>query len=360
MQTDAAGHGWPQAPQLSGSVERETHAPRHSASPGRQPQAPAMHCRLRPQALSHAPQCAALFPVSTQALPHWAPVGHAHAPRVQTAPAEQAAAQAPQFSASVWRSTQPPAQSTVPPGHAATHWAAAHTFVDAQATPQAPQSFGSVSSRTHCPPQFVVPSGQEQVPPLHCRPPLQAMPQPPQFAPSLVGSTQAPLHSDRGAGQPGEQVPALQTWPVAHALPQPPQFAGSLVVLAQRPAQRVTPGPQEHCPPTQAVPAGHARSQLPQCAALESSRAHVPLQSAWPAGHASRHAPPEHTWAAGQNVPHSPQFRGSPDGSTHSDPQRTAPGAQPHTPLTHDAVRVHATVQPPQCVGSEKRSTQAP
>lgn len=106
---------------MAGSVENDTQTPWHSLEPGRHAHAPAMHCRLAPHALSHAPQWAALSPVSTQALPHWAPVAQEQEPLAQVAPAEQVAAQAPQLSESVCKSTQPPAQSIVPRGQVAAH-----------------------------------------------------------------------------------------------------------------------------------------------------------------------------------------------------------------------------------------------
>jgi hypothetical protein len=65
--------------------------------------------------------------------------------------------------------------------------------------------------------------GQVQTPAVQVRPPVQAMPQPPQFWLSVFGSTQAPAHGVSVDAQVVPQAFCEQTWPVAHAVVQAPQ-----------------------------------------------------------------------------------------------------------------------------------------
>jgi hypothetical protein len=62
---------------------------------------------------------------------------------------------------------------------------------------------------------------------------------------------------------PGEHVhiDVRQDSPVAHVVPQPPQFAGSLVMSTQAPEHAVSPGlhpPPLQVPELQTSPAAHA------------------------------------------------------------------------------------------------------
>src|SRR5262249_34824183 len=65
-----------------------------------------------------------------------------------------------------------------------------------------------------------------QVPPVHVAVPLvgagHALPQVPQFAVSIVVSTQFAPHIIRGALQPARHMPPVQLEPVAHAFPVGP------------------------------------------------------------------------------------------------------------------------------------------
>jgi hypothetical protein len=98
---------------------------------------------------------------------------------------------------------------------------------------------------TQAPEQSVWPAGQ-----LAAQAPLaqtgvapeQAWSQSPQWAGSLLTSTQAGPQSLVPAGQP--QVPPLQTCPAGQAAPQLPQLSGSVWVSTQVPKQKVVPGGQ--------------------------------------------------------------------------------------------------------------------
>jgi hypothetical protein len=150
--------------------------------------------------------------------------------------------------------------------------------------PQPPQLFGSLAVLAQVEPlQQVSPFGQlapPPQPPTHVPaeqvwPVAQAWPHLPQLSGSVEVSTSqpsptAPLQS----ANPGAQAP-MAHWENVHAavalgsgpqgMPQPPQFAGSLVGSTQRGAQQSNPGEQAwpwsqrptQWSPTQASPLGH-------------------------------------------------------------------------------------------------------
>jgi hypothetical protein len=70
----------------------------------------------------------------------------------------------------------------------------------------------------------------EHVPPPQTVPATQAVPHLPQFALSVLVSTQAPLQSVEPAPQEKPHVLLLHTSPVGHLLPQEPQLSESDVV----------------------------------------------------------------------------------------------------------------------------------
>src|SRR5690606_36424617 len=81
--------------------------------------------------------------------------------------------------------------------------------------PQAPQCWPSLSVATQAPLQSVVPSRQPQTPSVQiCRAP-QAIPHPPQFALSFIGSMQAEPQDSR----PGAQSAAELTQPLNASAP---------------------------------------------------------------------------------------------------------------------------------------------
>src|SRR5690606_1448640 len=127
-------------------------------------------------------------------------------------------------------------------------------------------------------------------------------------SPPVVVFTPSPLTEAQPTSSPvpctGLQVPLLQP-PLAQALPQLPQFAGSLMVSTQ-------PSLHSVCPPlhwqdafTQLWPLSHDSSQEPQCAGSWLTLRHCSLQNSWPCGQTQEPAlqvcPPV------QALSHSPQ-----------------------------------------------------
>ncbi len=79
------------------------------------------------------------------------------------------------------------------------------------------------------------------------------------------------------------QLPPTQVSPGLQALPQPPQFAASVIGSMQPLAQQVLPMqreplPQRHKPPEQLSLVPHTVEQAPQLLASVSVRVQVPLQ----------------------------------------------------------------------------------
>jgi hypothetical protein len=135
----------------------------------------------------------------------------------------------------------------------------------------------------------------------------------PQLLRSVEVSTQAPLHTVRGARHWQVQVPLTQTGlkPLSQVqeCPQVPQLPGSVIVLVQTPAQQVfgglqfaavhgqTPLTQTHRP----VASTHSRSPLAQL------QPHVPeLHTAVPVA-----LPLALGGGGGQTLPQNPQLSGS-------------------------------------------------
>jgi hypothetical protein len=114
---------------------------------------------------------------------------------------------------------------------------------------------------------------------------------------------------------------------------------------------------------------GHAVAQLPQCAEEPVVSMQAALQLVLPPAQVSEHRPFEHTWPAGQAVPHAPQFAGSLEESTHAPLQRVngAPQMTPHVLATQVSVpppgSAHFCPHPPQLsrsvVVSMQRAPQA-
>jgi hypothetical protein len=90
------------------------------------------------------------------------------------------------------------------------------------------------------------------------------MPQPPQFAGSLLVSMHWALHRVVVPPHVLEQVPALQTWPGMQVTPHAPQLPGSLSVGTHTPAQSTSPAGHAHTPSVQAVPPVQATPHAPQ------------------------------------------------------------------------------------------------
>ena len=135
-------------------------------------------------------------------------------PAMQSWSALQARAQLPQCAASVWVSTQtlpPRARHSVsapaPVPQLSAHLPSSHTCVAVHFVPHAPQFAASVFRSTHAPVHAVAPVGHAHAPSVQVCPRPQAVPQAPQFRASVLVSAQTPLQSASPELQ--EQMPAV-------------------------------------------------------------------------------------------------------------------------------------------------------
>src|SRR5579859_4600737 len=76
-------------------------------------------------------------------------------------------------------------------------------------------------------------------PPAHPVPAPHPLPQPPQFALSLLGSTQAPAQGMRPERQLVAHAFAEQTVPAVHWIPHPPQLFGSPLAGMHPPSHEI-------------------------------------------------------------------------------------------------------------------------
>lgn len=147
----------------------------------------------------------------------------------------------------------------------------------------------------------------------------------PQFALSVVSSTQPSPHAAWPVGQ--THFPATQVCKPAHALPHPPQLAGSLSTSTQVPLQETDPsqaagppasgGVGTHMPLEHVSPAGQRLLQDPQLFGSLVRSTHAPPQLTAGAVHAAAHAPLLQTSLVGHVVPHPPQLFGLDATSVH-------------------------------------------
>ena len=190
----------------------------------------------------------------------------------------------------------------------------------AQTLPHAPQFELSVFVLTHALPHWVWPGAQLDTHAAfeHTCPLPHLMPQPPQFAASLVVSMQTPLQSCLPAGH--RQLPPLQLVPPEQTLPHAPQLVPSDFTSTHALPHCVVLGGHvvTHEPEEQSCPFLQAKPQLPQLFTSEATSVQAPLHSAGftPVVHA--HAPPLHVWPAAQVVLHLPQFAVSLSRLTHA------------------------------------------
>jgi hypothetical protein len=108
---------------------------------------------------------------------------------------------------------------------------------------QAPQFSGSLFRSTQRPLHTVFPAGQTQVPAAQIMSPTQRLPQPPQFPGSLASATHPPAHGEVLAGHDATQLDAEQFSVGPHA---PAQLPGQSAPASQThlPALQCAPGPQ--------------------------------------------------------------------------------------------------------------------
>jgi hypothetical protein len=111
----------------------------------------------------------------------------------------------------------------------------------AQGLLQAPQFLASLVKSTQAPLHAASGAMQLHAPIWHSSKSAQAWVHEPQCSWWVERSKQPPEHSVWPAPQPEAQVPLRQTWPVEQALPQAPQFFGSPEVSEQTSPQRVKP-----------------------------------------------------------------------------------------------------------------------
>jgi hypothetical protein len=113
----------------------------------------------------------------------------------------------------------------------------------AQASPQPPQCEGFASVSTQVPPQSESPPEHTHAPVAvsHILPDAQVPQEPPQPSSPHHRPVQSGTHIV-------VQLPATQLSPGAQAAPQPPQFAGSVIVSTQLPPQSAWPIGQMHAP----------------------------------------------------------------------------------------------------------------
>jgi hypothetical protein len=226
-QVCAAAHVLPQAPQLFTSLNRLTQVVPQRDSPVPHEQLPPTQAvvgeaHFRPQ----APQLAGSVLRSTQLDPQavrvpeqenvQAPFEHQGVP----ASAAQRRLQAPQLFTSDWTSTQRPAQSRQPVGHAQAPRVQIWFEPDEQARPHAPQLEPSVCVLTQLVPQKVCPLGQLQAPFTQVCVATQALPHVPQFRLSVVTSTQLVPQSAWAAAHGGSHSPWRQVLPPVQKWPQ--------------------------------------------------------------------------------------------------------------------------------------------
>jgi hypothetical protein len=99
------------------------------------------------------------------------------------------------------------------------------------------------------------------MPALHTWFAVHCVPQAPQFALSVVGSTQLPVHRVRPDRQ--THAPPTQICSAVQNMEQPPQFLGLVWVLTHEP-EHITDPMHEHTPALQTAPCAHTLLQAPQ------------------------------------------------------------------------------------------------
>jgi len=168
--------------------------------------------------------------------------------------------QVPQLFGSLERLKQLPPQSVVPGAHAQAPLV--QTSFVGHAVPQAPQFCASLSRSTHA---LVFPSvqrtgfasGQAQTPSLQAASCIgQALPHPPQSVGAEAVSTQAgePPHRVTVLGVVLHSQTPFEHTPSPHAWPHSPQLSGSLERSTHPPLQATCPAGQEQVPSVQLAP----------------------------------------------------------------------------------------------------------
>jgi hypothetical protein len=175
--------------------------------------------------------------------------------------------------------------------------------------------------------------------------------------------TQAPLQSEKSAGQVGKQTPCEHE-PGGQSWPHPPQLVGLVARSTHCPPQTAgfCPPAHRHRPLKQAAPFTQEFAQNPQLLGSETIEVQTPKQLVWPGPQVTDvHTPALHVWPAPQVIPHAPQSRAFVARSTHWPPQDAGRCPRhPHLPETHWSPFGHTSPHVPQLRGSAFKLTQAP
>lgn len=137
-----------------------------------------------------------------------------------------------------------------------------------------------------------------QWPPLHVMPPVQTVPQAPQFALSLLRSLQTrPVPAQSGRFGRHVHALAVHVAPAWHTVPHALQFFGSLLVSVQVPGVHSMIGgaPHVHVPVVQILPPVQAMPHMPQSELFVSRLTHAPTQLVSVASQVAAHRPFVHT-----------------------------------------------------------------
>lgn len=287
----------------------------------------------------------------------------------------------PQCAVLLVKSTQEPSQLVVLPLHVVVHLPPRHTWVPVQGLPHVPQFAPSDVRSTHAPLQGEKPKLQARSQPMG---PHTALPfgwaaqDVPHFRQFCTSSSlrHAPLQGLKPSLQTMPQAPSVHAAaPLAgagQALLQSLQCAGSVFMSTHSPPHAVSPFVQSlaHMPSTQTWLPMHGLLQPPQCAALRLVSTQAPSHSAKPLLQLAIHTPSVHNAVplagASQALPHILQFCGSALRSTQAPSHSSNPGLQamPHSPSLQVALPLPGTGQAmphfPQFCGLDVRSMQLP
>lgn len=294
---------------------------------------------------------------------------HVHAPPTHAwVRLVQARPQAPQFAASVERSTHVPPQLTWPVGQ---HLPSVHVVPLAHAAPQAPQFAGSVDVSTHAPAaQLVNPAGQQVPAEQDGVAEGQTFRHAPQFAASVARFTHAVVQSSGQVAVVQPQTPAVHVAWSWHAVPHRPQFAASTSVFTQTglPPQSAAAGvpAQAQAPATQGASAAAtpaAAQDTPQAPQYPPSPVwrftHAPPTPPGPVHASGRsagqaQAPATQAAPTGQTWPHAPQLATLDARSRQAPPQSVRPAAQ-LVPFEAQAAAAKARAIPPSAAAAGRR-----
>jgi hypothetical protein len=266
-----APHALPQAPQLAASEVTSTHWPLHATKPAGHAHDPALQVCPPVQASAQVPQFWRSLAMSMQLAPQAVYVALHEATQApvwqKVAGESHAFPQAPQFCGSLTSERQMPLHSSVPTGQV--HVPATHVVPQAQIFPHAPQLFGSVSVSTHCPAHAVVPGAwHAHLPPTQVSAAEHVVEQLPQCDRSESVLTQVVPQAVSPTAQAATHVLFEHVRPVAHAFPHEPQFAASVLRSTQAEEHLLVPGlhvalttGDVHVPPVHVQSVG--QSELP-------------------------------------------------------------------------------------------------